>query len=145
MNKKGFTLVELIAIVAILAMITALAVPNITKEVTANETQQNKVKNETIENAAKVYASKYYADRLVMKNNNCNIEFDFDDMEKDGIISTKDLECSASSKIGINFVDDGGILKARYHINASCYSADSHDNFIKGYTGFTYSVSGCGS
>ena len=134
MNKKGFTLVELIAIIALLAMITAIAVPNIKKEVTQNETQQNKVKNETIENAVKIYASKYYADRLAKKKVNCNIYFTFEQMEKDGLISIDDLECKGDNWIGVEFLEGS----AKYYTDADCYqgsfiskpSSYSKDSFI---------------
>ena len=57
-NEKGFTLVELIAVVTIMAIIAALAIPNITREISASDERQQNVLDMKIENAAKLYVAK---------------------------------------------------------------------------------------
>ena len=42
MNKKGFTLVELLAVIALLALLTGIAVPNVIS--TINNNKKNRYK-----------------------------------------------------------------------------------------------------
>ena len=87
MNKKGFTLVELLAIVVILGLIMVVAAPNMTKQIQKNEEESQTILNQKIENASKLYAAKYYANKLVNGN---KVTFTLNDLEQDGLIKLKD-------------------------------------------------------
>lgn len=97
MNKKGFTLVELLAIVVILAVIMVVAAPNMTKQIKKSEEESQNILNQKIENASKLYAAKYYVTDIVKctstdKENPC-VKFNLYDLEQDGLINLKD-NCS---------------------------------------------------
>lgn len=55
MNKRAFTLVELLAVIAILGVIAAIFVPNAMKILSENKTKTYKVKENILINAAKDY------------------------------------------------------------------------------------------
>lgn len=57
MNKKGFTLIEILAIVVLIGVIGVIAIPNITKQAEEHTYKQNKLTEEKLLNAAKIYAS----------------------------------------------------------------------------------------
>lgn len=57
-NENGFTLIELIAVITIMAIIVVLAIPNITREIKDSDERQQNVLDMKIENAAKLYVAK---------------------------------------------------------------------------------------
>lgn len=58
MNKKGFTLIEILAIVVLIGVVAVIAVPNITKQADEHSAKQTKLVREQITNAAKMYFSR---------------------------------------------------------------------------------------
>ena len=59
MNKKGFTLVELLAVLVILLTILLIAIPSITSSVERNKENALKKKYDLIEAAAESYVNLY--------------------------------------------------------------------------------------
>ena len=57
MNKKGFTLIEILAVLAILSLITIITIPIINSRREAANNKQYKTIVEDIENATKIYIS----------------------------------------------------------------------------------------
>lgn len=86
-NSNGFTLIELLAIIVILAIIMVLAAPNMTKQIKRSEEESQNILNQKIENASKLYAAKYYANKLV---NYEDVTFTLNDLQQDGLINLKD-------------------------------------------------------
>jgi len=58
-NNKGFTLVELLAVLALLITILSIAIPSITSSVERNKEKLNNKKYDIIEAAAETYVSQY--------------------------------------------------------------------------------------
>lgn len=85
-NNKGFTLVELLAIVVILALIILVAAPSMTNQIKKKESTDQTILDEKIYNASRMYAAKYYADDIV---NNGSFEFTLKDLEEDGLLDLK--------------------------------------------------------
>lgn len=122
MNNKGFTLTELLAIVVIIVLVSLVAVPSMTKQIKKEEDQIQSILNNKIENAAKLYAVKYYSSELIkLTSGSPAITFSLNDLEKDGLINlqnkcntdgkkNEDIEISyVSSKIQYNYwkIKDG--------------------------------------
>lgn len=59
LNKKGFTLVELLAVVVILLAISVIAVSSISAAIERNKNKQNEAKIEILESYAKIYYDQY--------------------------------------------------------------------------------------
>lgn len=119
-NKKGFTLVELLAIVVILAIIMVLAAPSMTKQIAKKEETDQTILDEKISNAAKIYAAKYYSEKIVKctdtnRDNPC-VEFNLNDLEQDGLINLKD-KCSKKDSDGNEMLkNENSIYKIRIYI-----------------------------
>lgn len=115
MNKKGFTLVELLAIVVILAVIMVVAAPNMTKQIKKSEEESQNILNQKIENASKLYAAKYYANKLVNGN---KVTFTLNDLEQDGLINLKD---KCDGKTNEEIIINNGIYDYSNIIAEDCY------------------------
>ena len=138
-KNKGFTLVELLAILVILGLIALATIPNISKQVKESEKQEQTVLDKKIENASKLYAAKYYADEIVdCTSDSCDIEFTLNDLENDGLLSLNDDQCSVgtrNNKIEVN-KDSGKIIFKYSNIGKEngiddCHSCKTNDECTK--------------
>ena len=59
LNRKGFTLVELLAVLVIMIAISAIAIPSISAALERSKNSQNKQKIKLLESAAEVYVSEH--------------------------------------------------------------------------------------
>lgn len=59
LNNKGYTLIEILAVVAILGMVIAIMIPNVTKLIDRNEQNNKEQLNKSIISAAKLYITDY--------------------------------------------------------------------------------------
>ena len=93
-----------------------------TKEIKRGEDASQNVLNQKIENAAHLYAAKYYADKIVTCNSSSNInpcvEFSLNNLEQDGLINLSDSSCTSSNTIKIYL--SSGKIKYDYDVVA-CY------------------------
>lgn len=125
-KNKGFTLIELLAIIVILGLIALAAIPNISKQVKESEKQEQTVLDKKIENASKLYAAKYYADKIVKcDSSSCDIKFTLNDLENDGLLSLNDDQCSGQVTIGVHNIKT---VEANIKIE---WDSDSPNNKIK--------------
>jgi len=83
MNNKGFTLVELLAVMVILLAISVVAVTNVTASLKRNENQEIATQKKIAINAAKIYFS---------MNNTTSVSVD-------DLIDGNYLECSDIDKL----------------------------------------------
>ncbi len=119
MNNKGFTLVELLAIVVIISIIATVAVPNITNEINSSDKHTQNVVDESIENASKLYVAKYYAMRFI---NGEEIKFTLNDLENDGLLNLKSGVCEGFKNKDI--VVNNHVYDYK-ELTPSCYSKKS--------------------
>ena len=90
LNKKGFTLVEMLAVVVILLAISVIAVSSISASIERNKAKQNAAKKEVIVSYGKLYYQKN-KNRLYDKNGG-----------NSGCIPVSDLDLSEDEKAGID-------------------------------------------
>lgn len=83
MNKKGFSLVELIGVIAILGLILVLIVPSITKSSNASKQKIYDTKMESVKKAAIEYAEDNY--RLLIEKAKNNEENDCHNETESGV------------------------------------------------------------
>ena len=91
MNNKGFTLVELLAVLVVLTTILLIAIPSITSSVERNKEKIRNKKINIIENAGYQYAKKYknvIPEYNEFINGSCYI--DINDIKNVGLISDED-------------------------------------------------------
>lgn len=103
LNYKGFTLVELLAVIAIMGMLAVIMVPTISGVI--EENKENSKKN--LENSIKSSARAYISDNryeIRLDNNSC-------DTNKREILSIND-ETITESKITVELLVDKGYLKS---------------------------------
>ena len=89
MNNKGFTLIELILVISVLAMIALLSAPNVIKMLEKNKADNYNSTIDSIIEAAEIYVSdNRYNDSMLHFNTSCNLT-ESDIIE--GYITLKDL------------------------------------------------------
>lgn len=59
LNNKGFTLVEILAVLIILIAIMAVAIPSITSSIERTKEKQNNAKKEMLESFAEIYVDNH--------------------------------------------------------------------------------------
>lgn len=59
MNRKGFTLVELLVVLVILAVIMSIAIPSVTSSIERSKQKQHDSKIELLESAAEIYVDRH--------------------------------------------------------------------------------------
>lgn len=116
--RKGFTLVELLAIMALLGVLLLVAVPNI-----ANDNKQSKEREyneykKTIENAAEVYvetSDDTYAD---LKNNNgVTATIQLSELKGAGVLkeNLKNPKTNQLADGSVSAVNQNGMIKYTYN------------------------------
>ena len=100
LDSRGFTLVELLAVVVILVIITAIAIPSISSSIERTNDNQIEGKKKMLESAADLYVGDHRKYRNNFKAGKCYISVD--DLINSEYI-TKDEVMVNGEKIG-NFV-----------------------------------------
>ena len=67
MNKKGFTLIEVLAVVIILTLLMLLVVPNVVNKFSTKKNEVKQVNDELIISAAKLYVDDH-SDEFIKEN-----------------------------------------------------------------------------
>ena len=68
-----------------------------TKQIKKQETDEQNILNQKIENAAHLYAAKYYANKIVNCSSNTTCAYiTLNNLEQDGLLRLKDSECMAN-------------------------------------------------
>lgn len=99
LNNKGFTLVELLAVLVILITILVIAIPSITSSVERNKEQMLNKKYDLIEAAAESYVNLYKnnINYTSFKAGTCGISLE--DIKSVGLLTEDDLLDSNNQKI----------------------------------------------
>ena len=118
-NKKGFTLVELLAVLMLLGLIVVIAIPTINTSLNAAKERAKKVQENIILNAAKDFAAEHFKE----------LE------EKLNIISINDL-------INENYIDTSN---AENIIESDYKDKCVYVKYDKSYSQFDYSIIDCNS
>lgn len=93
MNNKGFTLVELLAVLVILILILTIAIPSITSSVDRNKNKVLNKKIDIIEAQSESYVNLYknkISSYSTFKNGNCCIDINV--MKDVGLLTSEDLK-----------------------------------------------------
>lgn len=111
MNNKGFTLVELLAVIVILSTIALVAVSSVTNSLYRRDVQDCKEQRELARNAAKIYFS---------------LEDSQDDVSIETLIDKKYLESSRFPKDGNRY----GKLGKNSKVNSNYVYSNNGDDSV---------------
>ena len=81
LNKKGFTLVELLVVLVILVVIMSIAIPSVTSSIERSKVKQKDSKIELIESAAELYIDRHK--NSITASSNINLQ----DLICDGLLT----------------------------------------------------------
>ena len=108
MNKKGFTLVELLATIAILVLMSVIIGVNITSILRSTEKNEDNFNKKQIEKAACVYVD---SDELC-PNKDCDNSVTIDVLIKSGLLDEETYGDIRTKKINVTRTD--GLKKCTY-------------------------------
>ena len=90
LNRKGFTLIELMAVIAILVIIMGIALPNITSSIERSKQKQKEAKIELLKSEAELYFDRHLGDPTVSKTTGVSVYLLISEQEIPGI-TTEDV------------------------------------------------------
>lgn len=109
-NNKGFTLVELIVVIAIMGIILILALPQVSKIQSANKNKKYDAYYEAIERGTKLYIDSWSKDLFGNNSSGCII-VKYSELKKNNLVKDfgdKDITCSddAETYVEVRKVND---------------------------------------
>ena len=119
MNKKGFTLVELLATILVLGIIAAIAVPTIG---TISKNVKKGIAERSAEEIVKV-ASKYYSNIMAEQGSFTSTTLDLVESINDGILKVE----GTIPTIGTVTIDENGVVNVIMQVENICVKASSTD------------------
>ena len=90
LNNKGFTLVELLAVVVILIIIVSIAIPTISSSIQRTNDSQIQNKKQLILSATEQYLSDHRKARTKFYNNDCYIDIS-DNLISDSYLTEEEI------------------------------------------------------
>jgi len=135
MNKKGFTLIELMAVILILGVILAIFIPNAIKILKENNIKIYKVKEETLVKSAKDYVM--YNRDFEIPNGSSYAYITSNTLIKSGfgtkiLDTTSGNECNAFVRISVNNVSgynyEACLLCEEYKTNKDFCTSSTFEN-----------------
>jgi len=119
MNKKGFTLIEILAVIVIISVTTLLIITNVEKRIKSAKEVLKSSQIETIENAAYIYAMNYSSEIPDLKEKGVET-IPLSTLISKGLIEASDIKISdqdlpVTNVIVISYIN--GTFKTKYDIN----------------------------
>ena len=118
LNNKGFTLVELLAVLVILVAIMSIAIPSISSSLERSKGKQEESKYKILESAAELYVTDH---RNSIKKSSCNIPLDTlvteNYIDEDAATDSDGNPLDSSSCVTYTKSDEG---KITYEYKISC-------------------------
>ena len=100
MNKKGFTLIEMLIVVVLIGTILTIAIPSVLRLVESRSKDQYNIQIKLIDQASNLYQTRYRGEFNSYPDAKCFI-LDYDTLIAEDLIKKEDIDCS-DSKIVFN-------------------------------------------
>lgn len=124
MGKKGYTLIELLAVLSIMAVILLIAVPSITKQLSSIEDNNYTQFKQNIYLAAESYINANPTDFAKLKEDNGEACIDVENLVKDGWLKSTMNNPKTNDKIAIDssvkVININGEYNYTYRATSSC-------------------------
>ncbi len=111
-NKKGFTLVELLAVLAILVTILLVAIPSVTSSLSRTEENELESKKQIIISAIELNLSESDCFFTPLKNSQCYLSIS--SLLKDNWITEDEIRSSSGTILNGNIYYDNKTFKYKY-------------------------------
>ena len=125
-NKKGFTLVELLAVLAILVTILLVAIPSVTSSLSRTEENELESKKQIIISAIELNLSESDCFFTPLKNSQCYLSIS--SLLKDNWITEDEIRSSSGTILNGNIYYDNTTFKYKYINDTNglieCYKYD---------------------
>lgn len=126
-NKKGFTLVELLAVLAILVTILLVVIPSVTSSLSRTEENELESKKQIIISAIELNLSESDCFFTPLKNSQCYLSIS--SLLKDNWITEDEIRSSSGTILNGNIYYDNTTFKYKYINDTNglieCYEYDS--------------------
>ena len=131
MNKKGFSLIELLIAITIIGIILSITITTLTKVTQNNKEQIYDVNKDALVNAAKIYNDIYYIDSFGDKKNGCS-KVSYSTLVEKDLIKNYNHNINCGYKIDKNDIteseDSSGVIirkvNNRYYYETVLYCND---------------------
>jgi len=127
MNQKGFTLVELLVTLAIIAIISGLVFPNLTRMISKNKTQKFEYYSNTLKEGAKLYMESYEEEIFSDDSTTCAI-LSYDELYSKSLIkdyNDNNITCN-NDKTFVKVTKTSS--KYNYEISILCTEKNKENN-----------------
>ena len=104
LNKKGFTLVELLVVIVILVVIMSIAIPSITSSLERSKQKEYDAKVKLIISAAELYFDKHRNSYPISSNTSTSYQVDISELITEGYLTEEE----AKDPFTNNIIDDSG-------------------------------------
>ncbi len=125
LNKRGFTLVELLAVIVILIAITAIAIPTISSALDRTKEKQNDQRKRILESAAELFVSEHK--NSIEAAASC---ISLDALKKGGYVDEEALkDANGDDFVGYILIDkENGKYTFTEGNHEGCYGDESNEN-----------------
>lgn len=107
-NSRGFTLVELIVVIAIMGVILILALPQVSKIQSANKAKKYEAYKGSFTSAAKIYIDNHKKDLFGNQETGC-VTITYDQLKQDNLIknfSETGVNCNYNNESKVDVTKD---------------------------------------
>ena len=139
MNKKGFTLVEILAAVTVLALLALITVPAVTKPIKDSKNDLYKTQLKSFKDSAKAWVAQNMFSNLLPTNGSCTI-VNLDTLIDEGLVDPNvknpkngDEFASGRNGVFVKIINEGTNTSDKFVYQVfdcssdTCYSIDSDD------------------